>query len=139
MRLPSPLAAAAAAVLLLPGCGGERLYKVTGTVTWKDQPVADGQINFLPADANLHPATAKIVNGRYEARVPAGAMKVEIYADQDMGYDPNMHQNVKKGIIPPEYNALSTLRFDVQPNNDNVADFALPKKGGTTGNKPAGK
>jgi hypothetical protein len=140
MRLSSPLAAVAAAVLLLQGCGGVRLYKVTGTVSWKGQPVADGQINFLPADPKVHPASAKIVNGQYEARVPAGTMKVEIYADQDMGYDKTMHQNVKKGIIPPEYNALSTLRFDVQSHNDNVADFSLPvTKGGTSGDKSSGK
>jgi hypothetical protein len=135
VRLLSPLAALTAAALMA-GCGGHRTYKVTGTVSWKGQPVADGQINFLPVDGNVHPATAKIVNGRYEAQVSAGRMKVEIYADQDLGYDPAMHQNVKKGIIPPEYNALSTLSLDVQTNNDNVADFTLPTDKGAP---PPGK
>ncbi|HJZ94316.1 MAG TPA: hypothetical protein VKE40_25860 [Gemmataceae bacterium] len=125
MRLLALIAALTAAALLA-GCGGRPTYKVTGTVSWKGQPIADGQINFLPEDGNVHPATAKILNGRYEAHVPAGRMKVEIYADQDMGYDPAMHQNVKKGLIPPEYNARSTLSLDVQRHHDNVGDFALP-------------
>jgi hypothetical protein len=138
VRLLSPLAALTAAALM-GGCGGHPTFKVSGTVSWKGQPVADGQINFLPDDGSVQPATAKIANGRYEARVPAGRMKVEIYADQDMGYDPAMHQNVKKGIIPPEYNALSTLTLDVQPHNDNVADFALPHAKGPSQGKSAAK
>jgi hypothetical protein len=102
------------------------MYKVTGTVSWQGTPVADGQINFLPADGSVHPTTAKIANGRYEARVPAGPMKVEVYAERDLGFSKAMNQNVKESYIPAEYNALSTLSVDVQPNDANTADFHLP-------------
>jgi hypothetical protein len=119
--------AAALLAFLAPGCGdGPKTYKVTGAVTWQGTPVADGQINFLPADGSVHPATAKIANGRYEARVPAGSMKVEVYAERDLGFNKAMNQNVKESYIPPEYNALSTLTLDVQPNDANTADFHLP-------------
>ena len=114
---------------LLAGCGGPATYKVVGAVTWKGEEVKDGQITFLPADKNVHAATAKIVNGRYEARVPVGRMTVQISAQRDLGYDTAMHQNVKDGsFIPPEYHALSKLTFDVQPNDRNTADFHLPIK-----------
>jgi hypothetical protein len=111
------------------GCGGDpKLYRVVGSVSWKGEAIADGRINFLPEDGNVHPVTANIVNGRYDAQVPRGKMKVEIWADKDLGYSEAMHQNVKTRLIPEEYNSLTKLSFDVQPNDDNVADFALPLK-----------
>ena len=126
MRICLPAALLCA---VLSGCGGQATYKVVGAVTWKGEDVKDGQITFLPADANLHAATAKIVNGHYEARVPAGRMTVQITAQRDLGYNTAMHQNVKDGsFIPPEYHALSKLTFDVQSNDRNTADFHLPKK-----------
>jgi len=119
----------ACVLLLCLGCGGEpRLYRVVGAVSWQGQAIADGHIHFLPEDGNVHPVTAKIENGRYSAKVPQGRMKVEVWADKDLGYSPAMHQNVKTRLIPEEYNSLSKLRFDVQPTDDNVADFALPMK-----------
>jgi len=113
---------------LLSGCGGTPTYKVSGTVTWQGKEVEDGQITFLPEDGNLHPATAKIVNGRYEARVPAGRSKVEISAQRDLGYNAAMHQNVKESYIPAEYHALSKLTIDVEKNDTNNMDFHLPVK-----------
>jgi hypothetical protein len=40
---------AAAAALALTGCGGERLGKVSGTVTVGGKPVPTGTIQFIPA------------------------------------------------------------------------------------------
>ena len=119
---------AGATLALLSGCGGTPTYKVSGTVTWQGKEVEDGQITFLPEDGNLHPATAKIVNGRYEARVPAGRSKVEISAQRDLGYNAAMHQNVKESYIPAEYHALSKLTIEVQKNDANTGDFHLPVK-----------
>jgi hypothetical protein len=111
------------------GCdSGAKLFRVVGDVTWQDQPVVDGTINFLPVDGNVHPVTAKIVNGKYDTRVPTGKMKIEIFADKDLGYSESMHQNVKTRLIPEEYNSLSKLTFDVQTNDSNRADFHLPLK-----------
>jgi len=113
----------------LAGCdSGSKLYHVVGDVTWQGDPVTDGNINFLPENGNVHPVTAKIVNGKFDARVPAGKMKVEIFADKDLGYSEAMHQNVKTRLIPEEYNSLSKLTFDVQTNDSNRADFHLPLK-----------
>ena len=119
---------AAAAIVIATGCGGPPTYKVTGTVTWQGKEVEDGQITFLPEDGSLHPATAKIVNGRYEAKVPPGRSRVEISAQRDLGFNAAMHQNVKESYIPAEYHALSKLTIDVQKTDSNSADFHLPAK-----------
>jgi hypothetical protein len=121
------VAVVAVVALAVSGCGA-RTYKVTGAVTWQGKEVEDGQITFFPEDGNLHPTTAKIVNGRYEARVPPGRAKVEISAQRDLGYNTAMHQNVKESYIPADYHALSKLTFEVQANDGNVADFHLPVK-----------
>ena len=59
---------------------------------------------------------------------PPGKARVEISAQRDLGFNTAMHQNVKQSYIPAEYHALSKLTFDVQPNDDNIADFHLPLK-----------
>jgi hypothetical protein len=125
MRTRRPAWVGLLLTLPLIGCGETPTYRVAGEVTWQGTPVEDGQINFLPEDGNLHPATAKIVNGRYEARVPAGRMKVEVHGQKDLGFNPAMHQNTKAPYIPAEYNAETTLTLEVQPR-DNTADFHLP-------------
>ena len=115
--------------LAVGGCDSSpKKYRVVGEVSWQGQAVVDGNINFLPEDGNVHPVTAKITNGRYDARVPPGRMKVEIFADKDLGYSEAMHQNVKTRLIPEEYNSLSRLSMDVEPHDDNKADFHLPQK-----------
>ena len=118
----------ALAMAFVTGCAEPTHYKVVGEVTWQGQPVEDGQVVFLPEDGTLHPTAAKIVNGRYEVLAPPGRMKVEIHGQKDMGYNAAMHQNTKAPYIPAEYNAQTTLTFDVQRNDENRADFHLPPK-----------
>jgi len=112
----------------LAGCSEPSHYKVVGEVTWQGAPVEDGQVVFLPEDPNVQPTAAKIVNGRYEAKVPPGRMKVEVHGQKDLGYNAAMHQNTKAPFIPKEYNAKTTLAFEVEKNDKNVADFHLPFK-----------
>jgi hypothetical protein len=52
---------------VLAGCGGERTYNLSGTVTFKGRPVPVGQIVFEPAAGNRGaPAFAKIKDGHYD-------------------------------------------------------------------------
>jgi hypothetical protein len=57
---------------LLAGCGGQKIYHVSGTVTFKGKPVPTGQIVFEP-DASAgnagQAAFAKIKDGRYDTRL----------------------------------------------------------------------
>ncbi|WP_337177468.1 hypothetical protein [Paludisphaera sp.] len=65
------LAAAAAACLLVAGCGDDglgRRYKVAGNVTYKGQPVSAGSISFYPAgggSADQRGATGVIKDGYF--------------------------------------------------------------------------
>src|SRR4051812_15621545 len=119
----------AALLALAPaGCSEPTHYKVVGEVTWQGVPVGDGQVVFLPEDPNVQPTAARVVNGRYEAKVPPGRMRVEVHGQKDLGYNAAMHQNTKAPFIPTEYNAKTTLSFEVEKNDKNVADFHLPSK-----------
>jgi hypothetical protein len=115
---------------LVVGCsdGGPRQYKVAGTVTWQGKPVGAGVINFVDPAGRSAPTSAKIVDGRFEARTTAGPKSVQVYNQRDLGFNKEMNQHVFTNDVPTEYNARSTLAFEVKPTDDNVYDAALPLK-----------
>ncbi|MDO4582936.1 MAG: hypothetical protein Q4D62_02425 [Planctomycetia bacterium] len=51
--------------LILTGCGGHPVAKVTGTVTYQNQPLEFGKIHFVPVDSSLPPAQGTIEKGEY--------------------------------------------------------------------------
>jgi hypothetical protein len=58
---------------LLLGCGGERTYNLSGSVTYQGKPVPAGQIVFEPAADNKGPAGfAKIKDGHYDTQILDG-------------------------------------------------------------------
>jgi len=55
----------------LAGCGGERVYNISGTITFQGKPVPTGHIVFEPdgSAGNSGPAAfAKIKDGHYDTR-----------------------------------------------------------------------
>ncbi len=56
--------------LLLAGCGGDpskpKLGKVSGTVTYKGQPVTSGTVRFTP-DASKGGETGQVASGQIES------------------------------------------------------------------------
>jgi len=65
------LGLAALGAALFAGCGGERIYNVSGTVTFQGKPVPVGHIVFEPdaSAGNSGPASyAQIKYGRYDTR-----------------------------------------------------------------------
>jgi hypothetical protein len=112
------------------GCSrGPTLATVTGTVTYKGQPLKEGTITFVPADGRS--ATGKIVDGKitevscFETNdgVPVGSHKVLIQSIQtgaDM-YAP------AKSLIPDKYGSLekSDLRADIKAGETNTVSFDL--------------
>jgi hypothetical protein len=116
-------------VISLFGCGSEpKLYRVSGTVSWEGKLIEYGQINFFDASGATTPASAKIVNGRYEVHTTAGVKKVEVFNQRNLGFNKAMNQNTFTNDIPTEYNAESKLRFEVRSDIDNTFDLALPLK-----------
>lgn len=58
-----------AAVVAIVGCGGGddlgKRYSVSGKVTYKGQPVANGQVSFIPDKPEGRGATGQIKDGSY--------------------------------------------------------------------------
>lgn len=118
---------ALSAVLLLNGCEGKRLYRVVGECVWEGVPIENGVINFFPEDRDIHPTTARITKGRFDALVPAGTMKVEVHGQKDMGFNKFMNQNTFEHFVSEEYSSDKTvLRIEVEKHDNNVANFILP-------------
>ncbi len=66
-----------AATLLAMGCGGPKAT-ITGTVTYKNQPIHEGNIVFTP-ESGGRPISAIIKDGKYTAeKVPTGPAKVTV-------------------------------------------------------------
>jgi hypothetical protein len=119
----------ATALALTAGCGGggAAQRKVTGTVKWKGEPVAEGTINFIPPDHPGQAVSAKIVNGKFEINLAPGPKRVEVFASRAIGEaDPTMGQAPRVSYIPAEYNSQSKLTRDIA--GDNRFDFDLPEK-----------
>jgi hypothetical protein len=68
-RIRLSLATSVVALFLCaPGCSDDgfgKRHPVSGTVTYKGQPLATGSINFVPEDPAGQPASGSIVNGKY--------------------------------------------------------------------------
>jgi hypothetical protein len=120
-----------AVLLVAIGCGSKDQAIVTGTVTLNDQPLQNGTITFLPADGATASAAGVITDGKYRVEMPPGEKRVLISAMQVVGQrqvyegDPDspVVDEVRE-MIPPQYNAASTLTVDVQAGN-HKQDFNL--------------
>lgn len=65
----------ALACLALLGCGGEKLYRVSGKIRFNGNPVPSGKIYFMPdgSKGNTGPTGyADIKNGEYDTSAPGG-------------------------------------------------------------------
>jgi hypothetical protein len=104
---------------------------VSGTVTYKGQPVAFGHITFLHTKGPT--AFGPIENGRYSFRAPVGDCKVAVSSvEKEPPNDPKLRQQARPGMfipksfIPEKYQLpdKSGLTFTVE-EKDNKADFVL--------------
>jgi hypothetical protein len=119
--------------LLFLGCGpsNSRMVEVSGTVTWKGEPIPDGYILLQPGDGSITEDSGKITNGKYSVPTKPGWKKVQIHASRETGkIDPVEKRIGREPYIPEEYNARTILKIEVKPGGKNQFDFELPKKEG---------
>jgi len=118
----------------LVGCGqsptGPKLEKVTGKVTFKGEPVKEGDISVIPIGPGGSSAGGKIVDGQFQLEVTAGKKKVEITAMRDVPGkfredNPGEKMQVREQFIPAKYNAKSELELEVKSDASNEKTFDL--------------
>jgi len=105
-------------VLAIAGCGksGPKLIEVTGFVKYDGQPVAEGDITFLPVDKTVAGEGGKIKDGRYTMKVKEGKNQVSIMATRAVpGKKGPMGEELTEQYIPGKYNDSTELTVDVAP------------------------
>jgi hypothetical protein len=98
------------------GCGksGPQMMEVTGTVKYDGQPVAEGDISFIPEDKSVGGEGGKIKDGRYTLKVKEGKNKVQIFASRGVpGKKGPMGEDLVEQYIPEKYNDKTELTADV--------------------------
>jgi hypothetical protein len=139
-------------LVLILGCGGDdfvKRYPVSGTITYKGEPVEKGRVTFHPTKpAEQRPASGDIENGKYALTTVSnndganpGSYRVTVESIQmDMT---KVNANMKGGgprqkdiasaysaakvLIPPKYRLSDTsgLTADVKEQPTNTFDFDL--------------
>jgi hypothetical protein len=118
------------------GCSGEKSASVRGKVTLDGEPVAAGNIAFLPTAAGGKKAAAAIEQGAYA--IPAsekllpGSYRVEISWHKPTGRkiasaDPGMTIDETREAVPAKYNSNSTLTVEIG-SGEVEQDFALSSR-----------
>jgi hypothetical protein len=118
--------------LVLLGCSQKfPTAPVSGTITYKGQPVSFGKVSFM--DAQGRAGWGDIHDGQYSLRAPVGDCKVRIESrDLEPPPDSKKAKQARPGMyigqshIPEKYESFqqSGLTFNVE-NKDNKADFIL--------------
>lgn len=122
------------ALAALSGCtqskyDGPQRAEVTGSVTYKGSPVAQGSINLIPLDQEGRSVGASIEGGKYtipeEDGPNMGRYRVELYVFEPPknapkeGSDAGMSQ-----VAPPEFNKNSKVEISIDSEKV-TQDFEL--------------
>ncbi len=125
--------------LVVCGCGssGPEIASVSGRVTMDGKPLANATVVFIPENGRPAGATTdadgnyvlNFAQGRRGAIPGKNAIRISTQRDPTPGDENTKGIPGSKETIPPKYNAVSELSFDVEPKKRNVANFDL-KSGG---------
>ena len=117
--------AVVAVALLLGGAGcwrGDGLTQVTGTVTWKNEPVKHGLIMIEPdsAQGNRGPqSVSAITDGAFRTRSTHGSVSGPVVIEVN-GYGP-----LGKGEVPPPLFPPYTFKTEI-PKGKATLDIVVP-------------
>jgi len=115
--------------LLSPlGCGpsGPQKYRVSGTVSFDEQPVEEGEVIFAPVDPTLGPDAGRIVDGVFDLPATAGRKRVQIRASRQVPGETGFRGRPRiESYVPARYDSETMLTAEVSPGGDNHFDFQL--------------
>lgn len=123
--------------MMVAGCGGGNSYDgpkrvpVTGTITFKGEPVSGGMLSLIPENSDLGASGGEIIDGQVnipEEKGPSlGTYRVAVYWHKPTGErkkDPDTGEEVDvvKQVIPQEFNDATTLSttFSGNPESDKL-------------------
>ena len=108
-----------AAVAVAAGCGGPDRTVVRGEVTYRGQPVADGEVRLYPKAGTEAPMTGGLVrDGRYAVEARGGVLP-GTYRPQAAGADVETADAAGQ-YLPAKFNAKTELELVVPPSRDPV-------------------
>ena len=138
MRTHLPLVVAL--LVFVAGCG-PNVAPVSGRITLDEKPLANATIIFTPISDDPNPGigsqgktdkdgqfTLKMMSKENTIGALVGKHKVSITAyegDDGSVLSSGSDMKFRKRIVPTEYNAKSTLTFDVPPGGSMSASFDL--------------
>ena len=106
-------------VLFFAGCG--RSSSISGSVTYNEQPIADGAITLIPADGKGATAGGRIADGKYRVdKITPGEKIVQIIGVKDVKFVASSAELEKQS---QELN-IKNRRTDVVFQADNVPEDA---------------
>lgn len=118
-------------VCLMAGCGGAKVPQpdtaaVKGTVTLDGAPMATGEVVFeVPGKSAV---VLPVNSGAYSGQVAIGLNKVSVFSYRkgpvvDMGGE--KFGGGMENFIPPQYNAESTMKANVEAGGANEFKFEV--------------
>lgn len=124
---------------LLVGCGkegGPATYPVTGTVTYRGNPLPLGTVMFVPAKGPPSRPAAIGEDGKYQLEAVAGEHRVQVIAvpSTPKGTEPTTQGGKESGgvsnvqsLIPVKYNRFHTsgVKVEVKSDGPNQIDIQL--------------
>ena len=115
--------------ILTTGCGqgdsgGPRMQTVTGTITFKGEPLKEADLLVRTVDGK-HAAGTKVADGKFVLKAPIGQSNVEVTAMRDVPGEfreenPGERVPVREQFIPAKYNVQTMLKLDVKPDSKDV-------------------
>jgi hypothetical protein len=120
--------------LAVLGCGSsDGRLPVTGKITLKGQPIPEGTINFQSPDGAVMTGGV-IKDSKYEVAADKGLLpgkyivRISVAKPGTVAVEPLPGESgpPAEELVPPEFNAASTLEFEVKDGTKNEFNFDVP-------------
>ena len=133
------LALSLAAVVLLIGCGANSgRVPLSGSASYRGEPIEKGSLELFPADGTTAPATGSVIrDGQWEIAAKQGPLAGGSYLVRITGVKKTGRMQVERdrpdrpyeqvaNYIPAKYNVETTLKITIsKKSGEDQIDFEL--------------